>query len=671
MTVKKTSAARWLARAAVFPCLGSWLLVRIWIALGGILPGKVLGGAALALSALFIGLAVRFGLVERLLHPWNEAWKNALAGGLAFLAGVAFDLSYTMLDSAGLLIDALPFRLLCHLGNGLLLAGLALALLRAGRDLTGLGRVNGRQMLLLFLALNAVTAVYVLSSRTVYVWDNAGYWSIARTLADQPFGPTQLRGVLESTISLDYNYLLALPISWVMRLMGGSRAAFLFSIANLYIFPGLWGLAAFTREKPWGGLLLAGLFPMLTYVGLVGYVDVAAAALGIWAFAVYRSDRPAVSRGLVSGTLLVGTFLLRRYFFFFAASFGVAALICKFLFERKRWADFGALLGSSAYCALFFTYRFLLDKVLGTNYSDLYSAYALGLRSNLFLFCRYFGWTLLAVLATCAAAGLTRKADRPSVVFSLVQLAVCFLAFVSIQSHGQQHLLLYLPALALLATSSLLSRPGPLPAFLAAVAFGFCFVPKAQPASISEIAAPDPLPSFQFYGPRRTDIDQLLALADCVDGLSAEEPHTAAVLASSFTFNSETLTSLRASLSLPEPKTGTVVQYHGTVDKRDAFNWNTAQADFLIVGDPVQTHLGEKNQQVMALLAHDVLDGVGPGTAYKALPETFSLENGVTVRLYRRTRDWAAEDYHSISDRLTALYPDYAGLYMVPTWIVP
>ena len=114
-----------------------------------------------------------------------------------------------------------------------------------------------------------------------------------------------------------------------------------------------------------------------------------------------------------------------------------------------------------------------------------------------------------------------------------------------------------------------------------------------------------------------------------------------------------------------------MVQYHGTVDKRDAFNWNTAQADYLIVGDPVQTHLGEENQQVMALLAHDVLEGIGPGTAYEALPETFSLENGVTVRLYRRTRAWTAGDYCSISDRLTALYPDYAGLYAVPAWIVP
>ena len=196
-------------------------------------------------------------------------------------------------------------------------------------------------------------------------------------------------------------------------------------------------------------------------------------------------------------------------------------------------------------------------------------------------------------------------------------------------------------------------------------------IPKAQPASIGEIAAPDLLPSFTVYGPRRADIDALLALADYVNGLSEEEPHTAVVLASSFTLNTETLTSLYASLNLPEPETRTVIQYHGTVDKRDAFNWNTAQADYLIVGDPVQTHLGEENQEVLALLVHDLLEHTGPGTAYVPLPDTFLLENGALVRIYQRVRDWTAEDYFSISRRLTALYSDYASLYQVPDWITP
>ena len=665
------SAARWLARAAVFPCLGSWLLVRLWTALGGRLPGVALGIFALALSALLIALCAKFDLVERLCLPFRTLRQNVTAGGIAFLLGGCFDISYAMLESGGLLLAAPFFRLLCHAGSGAVFAVIVLALIRAGKDLLGLGRVRWRQMLILFLALNALTAVYVLTSRTVYVWDNAGYWAIARALAAEPFGYAHLRGILETTLTLDYNHLLAFPISLFMRLFGGSRAVFVFAVSNLYTLPGLWGLAALAKDKKWGGLALAGLFPMLTYIGLVGYVDVAAAGLGIWAYVIYTSDRPAVSRGIFTGALLVGTFLLRRYFFFFAASFGVAALVVKVIFERKKWADFAALFASCAVCALTFTYRFLLDKVLGTDYGDLYSAYDLGLKSDALLFCRYFGLALLAVFLLSALVSLVQKEARPKLTLGLVQLAVCFLAFVAVQSHGQQHLLLYLPALALLAANCILTAAPLLCALLAAATTLNCLIPKAQPASIGEIAAPDLLPSFTVYGPRRADIDTLLALTDYVNGLSEEEPHTAVVLSSSFSLNTETLTSLYASLNLPEPETRTVIQYHGTVDKRDAFNWNTAQADYLIVGDPVQTHLGEENQEVLALLVHDLLEHTGPGTAYAPLPDTFLLENGALVRIYQRVRDWTAEDYFSISRRLTALYPDYASLYQVPDWITP
>ena len=80
--------------------------------------------------------------------------------------------------------------------------------------------------------------------------------------------------------------------------------------------------------------------------------------------------------------------------------------------------------------------------------------------------------------------------------------------------------------------------------------FAWCLVPKAQPASVEEIRGVDVLPSFVFYGPTRGDIDQLIALADFVDGLSAQGEKTAVVLASSFTLNSETLTNLRP---LPQP----------------------------------------------------------------------------------------------------------------------
>ena len=605
--------------------------------------------------------------------PFSKWQYNLMAAVPALLVGAYFDLTRFRTDFPDSLTGTVLLACARVLG-GLLFSALVLALLRAGRDLLGLGRTGWKQLLVIALALNAVTALYVFTSHTVYYWDTAGYWTVARDLSRQWLGRSLIFEVLSSTVSMDYNYLLAFPISLVMRLFGDSWAVYVFAISNLYTLPGLWGLCALARGRKWGGPILCTLFPMLVYAGLVGFVDVAACALAIWAVVIYTSGRPAVSRGVFSGVLLVGTFLLRRYFFFFAASFGVAALTVKLFFDRRKWEDFLALFVTSALCALYMTPNFLLEKVMGTDYRDLYSAYALGVVSDAKLICRYFGLAFLSVLLVWTAVRVFCGKGRREAVFALVQLAVCLIAFVRVQSHGQQHLLLYAPCLALLAVRLIPEDAAAVRlrwgwAAAGAALLGWCLIPKAQPASIDAIRGLDPVPSFVFYGPSRTDIGQLAALADYVDSLSAEEEKRAVVLASSFAFNSETLTNLRPSLGLRPPARTTVIQHHGTVDKRDAFNWNTLGADYLIIGDPVQTHLGEENQQVMVLFARDVLDGTGPGSAYEPLPETFSLEDGVTVRVFRRTRNLTAEEYHLISDRLAALYPDYAEQYEVPWWV--
>lgn len=610
-------------------------------------------------------LEAREGAFPGRLLPFR-GWKwNALTAAPAFLIGAYFDLTAVRLGGSSLAQSGL-FLLAARALGGVLFAVILLALLRSGKDLLSLGRVGWKQMAAVFVVLNLLTAIYSVTTKTVFVWDNAGYWTVARNLSRQWLGRSQIFEVLQTTVSMDYNYLLAWPISLIMRVFGENRTVFLFSISNLYTLPGLWGLCALAREKKRGGLLLCGLFPMLIYTGLVGFVDVAACSLGIWAFVIYASDRPAVSRGVFSGVLLVGTFLLRRYFFFFAVSFGLGALAVKLLFSRRSWADFLALFSSCAVSAVYFAPNFLLEKVLGSNYGDLYSAYQLGLTSDVKLFCRYFGLVLLLALAVSAVFALRRTVTRSTAALALVQLGACFVVFVSVQSHGQQHLLLYLPGAAALASAVEVKGRK---AWAALVLTAWCLVPKAQPSGISEIRGVNLLPSFVFYGPQRTDIDQLTALADYVDGLSAETESSAVVLSSSMIFNGETLSNLRPSLGLPEPESVTRLVYQGTVDKRDPFNWNILTADYLIIGDPIQAHLGEENQRVFALFARDVLNGTGPGSAYEPMPDTFTIADDVTIRVFRRTRDLTADEYRLISERLIALYPEYAEQYALPNWL--
>ena len=138
-------------------------------------------------------------------------------------------------------------------------------------------------------------------------------------LAGQSLDLAQVRLVLQSVITQEYNYLLSWPISLVMRVLGTGRYVYLFAVANLYVMPALAGMAALARRVRRGGLLLACATPMLLYTGLTGFVDVAAAGAGIWALCGSTQTRavPQAARGILTGALLTLVFLLRRYFFVF------------------------------------------------------------------------------------------------------------------------------------------------------------------------------------------------------------------------------------------------------------------------------------------------------------------------------------------------------------------
>lgn len=675
MEQRQRSGLPRLAGALALPGLFGLCFTRMWAVLGGHLPGRVLAPAAALVAVAAMVLLLRLRVVERFLLPFDLWWKNLLVFLPALFLGAALDTSYAMFDAGGMLVGSALFRALCHYGSGIFLGLIALALTKAALAYGPLPKWDGRQLLALALFLNLLAALYVTGSATVYIWDTAGYWTVARNLAAAPLGLSQLREVLESVITLDYNYLLALPISLVMRLFGGSRYVFLLSIVNLYLLPavcGLWVLGR--RQGKRGGVLLALGLPMLGYTALVGFVDVAAAAAAIWAFVLYTDEsRPAASRGVLAGALLVLSFLLRRYFFFFAVSFGLAALLKKLANRREDWGSFTALFFSCAVGSVFFTQSFLVEKILHSNYGDTYSAYALGLRSDLLLFCRYFGLpVLLLALALACFLLIRRPSRRGETLLALGQVLACLLLFTRIQSHGQQHLLLYLPGLALLLSLGLGELPDwgwkkPCLGTAAAVLLLSPFLPRVQPASIQDIPFPNLLPAFSYQGPRRGDLMELVALRAYVDNLSAEEEKTAVVVASSFTLNGDVYHNLLPSLNLPEP-TGpkTRMGYLADVDKRDGFSWNALSADYLIATDPVQTHLGEENQQLVALLARDLLDGTGPGAAFRPLERSFTLDGGVKVYIYRRTRPVTAQEYQSLSERLVARYPDYAALYQVP-----
>ena len=396
-------------------------------------------------------------------------------------------------------------------------------------------------------AVNLLVFIYAKNSSTIYYWDNAGYWSVSRELAElwKNEGTKRLLEVVfDSVLTLDYNYLIILPAIVCVRLLGSSRYIFLSSIANFGYLPVcvlVWYMAKrYTKHRLIITTITLLFTPMLLYSVMIGFVDV----------------------------------------------------------------------GGFAFTLLFFFQRLVSTKLLA-DYSSLYVAYKIGLDKDILLLFRYFGIIPLILFFAAGICLLFSKSQRCDAAFLMIWSVLCFCLFVRVQTHGQQHLLMYAPAfmcMIILVSGRLEANlHGSKQYTTALTAAGMSlivslspFIPRIQPASLQELKKPTMLPSFSWSPPKRSDAMTVVGLLRYLDSLGAKGLHVG-LLASSFTLNQDMLLNSEASLSLPRvsdtPRSYLV--YLPDVDQRDGWSDALFKCDILAVADPPQTHLGEENQAVM------------------------------------------------------------------------
>ncbi len=583
-----------------------------------------------------------------------------------------------------------PMRLLYLLGGGLLLAVFLVCTLSALRDrrysarrlLRSVTRWDILLLLSLILTVNAAVFLYAKNSSSIYFWDNAGYWTVSGELADllQTEGLSALLRVsFESVLTLDYNYLIILPIVPCVWLFGRSRYVFLAAIANLYLIPLcilVWAYAK-SRFTDMGkqqnlrtavctaAVLLST--PILLSLTMIGFVDVGGCTGAFAATLIMltsRRDDRDFGRFFLAGILLAVALLLRRWFAFFALAFVLAELVDAIFFKRSAIPLLGTL--SAFTFTLLFFFEDLVSGKLLADYDRMYEAYAIGLDKDFLLLFRYFGFIMLLAAIACALFLMCRPSTRPTAVFTLTQAILCFILFVGVQTHGQQHLLLYVPAyLGMLITAlSALCRMHPsritawalLPLLLCPTLSPF--LPRTQPQSLAELKVPTAMPSFSWNPPRREDAGEIVDLIRRLDRLG-EEGLTVGVLASSMILNDEILRNAEASLSLPRvSEVGRdYLLYLPAVDRRDGFGEVLFRCDAFAVADPIQLHLGEENQAVVALPAARILSGEHFGAAFCRLDEEWQLKDGVKVYIYLRTRPNTEAEADELRDAFYALHP--------------
>ena len=659
--------ARCLSMTVFMGVIGVFLTIRLK---GFLLQAYSYELPSWSLYGLILLIAFLGGFFAKQVWLFLNCWAKVPSICAAFVyvvsVLVSFLLSRILLDRAlensGVIMSQIS-QYVFLLGAGLLLGTFLLCLSTALQELSVLivrkiKKINRYDVIFLLSVLviiNIAVRIYAVNSSTIYCWDNAGYWKTANSMVEQ-WKTDGIMAVLCSTydsiLKEDYNWLIALPSMVFARILGEGRYAFLASIANFGYYPIcilVWFAAKYVGKRPiLTSAAVLMMVPMLFVNVLKGFVDVAGcaatlAAMFLW---LYKRRENDFGQFLLIGVCLAVALLLRRWYSFFALSFMLTLVIDCLVFRRSGVPLLGALAGF-AFTLLFFFQPLVSGKLLA-DYGTMYAAYSQEMRKNFLLLFYYYGWIPLAISLAVDVYCVIKKETCQIGLFVLIQTLLCFVLFVKIQTHGQQHLLLYVPmqiTMSMILIVRLLNLrrecavAGTL--VLSLIPTLMPFFPSYQPASVEEIRGMEPWPSYSWYPPQREDAEDMVALMRRLDGYGAEGK-TVGLLASSFVLNWDILMNAEASLSLPRVSDVDRNAYFLSlpqVDQRDGWSDTIFACDVLVVTDPIQLHLGEENQAVVWLPAEKLLNGEGFAAAYERSDEVWELTDGITLYFFEKTRE--------------------------------
>ncbi len=103
------------------------------------------------------------------------------------------------------------------------------------------------------------------------------------------------------------------------------------------------------------------------------------------------------------------------------------------------------------------------------------------------------------------------------------------------------------------------------------------------------------------------------------------------------------------------------------VDLRDRLRSDLFLADYVLVADPVQTHLRTGTQLVVTEPATSILKGTDIGKAYTKV-KSYDLEQGVKAILFKKTRGFTAEEVTEHLEKYFAVYPEWRNSFDTPAF---
>ena len=558
----------------------------------------------------------------------------------------------------------------CVIGGGLLLGLFVLLFMKGADRLLQKLQKPGKRAWIFFavsaILLNLQAVLYCVFMKEIFVWDNAGYFVTVHKLNGIFPSMEYFKAVYESIFQTDYNYIIALPASIFCKLFGESRLVFILSVVNFYLLPLvmlIYAAACRIFRNRWSAIFAVLALPYMVFAANTGFIDIGGVLFALLGAVIFLwGDGDEMS--IISGICLALCVLMRRWYSFYALSFIAVAVLWGISHKKAKGSIYVIL--SFAFVLLFFAQPFVSGKLMA-DYKDIYSAYALGLGTDIRIFTRYFGLLLVVAVSVWAIVNqIKAKLTMTPEFFMWLQGIICFFLFTALQTHGQQHLALYVPAFIILILS-VLNRDVPVFAhFSDKVTIILCialsignivsvFIPRKQPQSISEIKGISVLPTFSMYPPVDENAESFLQITEYMDRKIGMKGKTVCFLASSLEMNYDTLRNAEISLSVKKKHDIDREYYYLTiadVDKRDGIADSLFAADYILVPSKLQIHLAPEEQRVISVPYHHIINGTGIGEAYERQKKSFTLNSGDKIYLYKKIRDITPEEKEKIKSEI-------------------
>jgi hypothetical protein len=154
----------------------------------------------------------------------------------------------------------------------------------------------------------------------------------------------------------------------------------------------------------------------------------------------------------------------------------------------------------------------------------------------------------------------------------------------------------------------------------------------------------------------RHDLPEIRRLLAALEDYDSRTGGTVYVLASSQVINSSQLSDANQSLGTNYKVTGRIVR-SAEIDKRDGFPARLLNAEYVLVAVPVQYHLRPEDQRVIGIPAQALLMRRNIGKAFDRLQESFVLDDGVKVYIFRKVRPITQEELSDLERECERVYP--------------